>query len=469
MLNPADQGFIDTLTAEVGASLLRPPSEHYLTEPRGKFQGIAGCIVAPRSTEEVAKIVRLCAAHNVGIVPFGGGTGLVCGQVKPDGPAPVVLSLEKLSAIREVSNTENTLVAEAGVTLSAIHEAARNAHRLFPLALASEGSCTAGGFLSTNAGGSYTLRYGNARALCLGLEAVLPNGEIWHGLTPLRKDNMGYDLRDLLIGAEGTLGIITAASLRLFPAPRKSAVALLAVPDPQGALDLLNMAQDTLGEVVSAYELMHRQGFDFLSEALPHLRTPFDTPPEWTILIDIGAPEALDLDTKFSQFLDHAISSSLVLDGWIAQSDKQASEFWNLRESIPVANRAIGAISSHDISLPLSKLPEFIERAETVVNKLGQFRINCFGHAGDGNLHYNVYPPKGGNKADYQNQAPAIMQAIHDLVHEMAGSISAEHGIGRLKADDLEKYGDPAKLAAMRAIKSALDPLGIMNPGAVLK
>ncbi|HBU15516.1 MAG TPA: hydroxyacid dehydrogenase, partial [Gemmobacter sp.] len=403
----------------------------------------------------------------VGIVPLGGGTGLVGGQVMPSGPQPLILSMERMRAIRAIYPRENVVLAEAGCTLAEVQAAAEGVNRLFPLHIASQGSAQIGGNLATNAGGENVLRYGNARDLCLGLEAVLPDGSIHHGLKRLRKDNTGYDLRHLLIGAEGSLGIITAASLKLFPRPVAEGAAILAVPGPEAALDLLALAQDRLAGMVSAFELIHRQGLDFLRETLPDVRQPFATPPEWMVLIDIGLPEGMDPQAALMALAETA--GDLVTDGVIAQSEAQRAEFWALREAIPAGNRKIGAVSSHDISLPLSAIPEFISTAGPALAAIGSFRVNCFGHLGDGNLHYNVFPMPGHARADHDHQREAIKTCVHDIVHAMGGSVSAEHGIGRLKTGDLERYGDPAKLAAMRAIKAALDPLGVCNPGAVLR
>jgi FAD/FMN-containing dehydrogenase len=313
------------------------------------------------------------------------------------------------------------------------------------------------------------LRYGNARDLCLGLEAVLPDGRIWHGLKRLRKDNTGYDLRNLLIGSEGTLGVITAASLRLFPRPRSEAAAFLVVDSPAAALRLLSLARAELGEGITAFELIARQGLDFLRETLPDQRQPFAVPPDWSVLIDVGLHGAQDARAALERVFEAGMDAGLVTDGVLSQSEEQRATFWQTREKIPEANRLIGSVSSHDVSLPLGALPEFIARGPGVVARLGPFRINCFGHLGDGNLHYNVFPPKGESRDTFRHMQGDVQRAIHDLVHEMGGSVSAEHGIGRMKVADLERYGDPAKLAAMRAIKAALDPRGIMNPGAVLR
>lgn len=468
MLNPATPDFLERLEGLLPPATLRAPEPRHLTEPRGKFPAQGAAVALPRSAGEVATILRACGAARVGVVPWGGGTGLVGGQVMGPGPAPVLLSLERMTAIRAVHASENVLVAEAGVTLAAVRGAAEAADRLFPLSLASEGTATIGGNLATNAGGVNVLRWGNARDLCLGLEAVMADGSVWHGLKRLRKDNTGYDLRHLLIGSEGTLGVITAASLRMVPRPAAEGVAFLAVPDPAAALRLLALAGGQLGGMVSAFELIGRTGLEFLAEVMPELRQPFASPPDWMVLLEIGAPQGIDPAAALEGLFEAGAEAGLVSDGVIAQSVAQAAAFWTLRETIPEANRKIGAIASHDISLPLSAIPEFLTRAPQALARLGEWRINCFGHLGDGNLHYNVFPARGRTRADHADDAPRVTEAVHELVHALDGSISAEHGVGRLKVADLARYGDPAKLAAMRAIKAALDPAGILNPGAVV-
>jgi FAD/FMN-containing dehydrogenase len=470
MLNPADAAFAATLAARLPGDVLGTPEPRHLEEPRGRWKGAGGLLARPRTTAEVAGIVRACAAARVGIVPLGGGTGLVGGQVMAGpGPAPLILSLERMRALRAVHAAESVLVGEAGMTLAEVQAAAGAAGRLFGLSIASEGSARLGGILATNAGGVNVLRYGNARALCLGIEAVLPDGSVLHGLKRLRKDNAGYDLKDLLIGAEGTLGVITAASLRLHPLPAATGAALMAVADPAAALELLARAQARLGEGISAFELIGRQGPDFLAETMPEVRQPLAPPPGWMVLIDLGLPEGLDPAAALEALFAEALEAGLVQDGVIAQSEAQRAGFWRLRESIPEANRRIGAISSHDISVPLGRVAEFIGRAGPALARIGDFRINCFGHLGDGNLHYNVFPRPGRSRADHEGDREAIKACVHDLVAALGGSVAAEHGVGRLKVADLERYGDPAALAAMRAIKAALDPAGIMNPCAVLR
>jgi FAD/FMN-containing dehydrogenase len=468
MLNPCDDAFLARLRAELPDGTLAAPDAPHLTEPRARWQGRAGAVALPRSTAEVATIIRACAAARVGVVPWGGGTGLVGGQIMPDGPAPLLLSLERMTALRGAYPAENALVVEAGMILADVQAQAARIGRLFPLSLASEGSCRIGGNLAANAGGTAVLRYGNARDLCLGLEAVLPDGSIFNGLKRLRKDNAGYDLRHLLIGSEGTLGVITAASLRLFPIPAASVVAMLAVPSPAAALDLLSLAQARLGGMVSTFELIHRMGFDFLAETLPDLRPPLNPVPEWQVLVELGLPATIDPEPAMAALYAEFAEAGLVTDGVIATSEAQAASLWHLRESIPEANRRIGAVSNHDISLPLSEIPGFIAEAPAALRPLGAFRINCFGHLGDGNLHWNVFPVQGASRRDHDAVRDWVKEVVHDMVHARGGSVAAEHGVGRLKVADLARYGDPGKLQAMRAIKAALDPQGIMNPGAVL-
>lgn len=439
----------------------------FLEEPRGLWRGRAALVARPASTDEVAAVVRDCAAARVAIVPWSGGTGLVGGQVAPEGPTPVVLSLDRMAAIRSVDLTEGALIAEAGVTLAAVRAAAEGAGRLFPLSLASEGSARVGGLLAANAGGVAVLRYGNARDLTLGIEAVLPDGSVLRGPSTLRKDNAGYDLRHLLIGSEGTLGVITAAALRLFPRPREIATAFCAVPDPAAAGALLNALRDRLGDTVTAFELLSAQGMDFLASHVPEAPRP-PVAGRWFVLVEVSGSEGTQDGLEAA--LAGGLEAGLATDAALAVSGAQRAAFWRIRELTPEANRRVGALASHDVSLPLARIARFIAEGEATVAAIHPaLRINCFGHLGDGNLHYNVFPPAGVAKADIASLRAPVMRAVHDLVHAHGGSVAAEHGIGRLKTGDLERYGDPAKLASMRAIKAALDPAGIMNPGAVLR
>jgi len=467
MLNPCDQSFADALAGRLPEGRIRPAEHRHIEEPRGIWHGRPGPVAQPRSTAEVAEVVRACAEARVGILPWGGGTGLVGAQIKPDGPLPLILSVEKLTAVRGTWPDENVLTVEAGLTLQGVQEAAAAVNRLFPLSLAAEGTATIGGNLATNAGGTAVLRYGNSRDLTLGVEAVLPDGSTFNGLRRLRKDNTGYDLRHLLIGSEGTLGVITAATLKLFPRPDQRVVALLVVPSPGAALRLLRRFEARVGGLVSAFELIARTGLEFLSETGLDRAYPIDPLPEWSVLVELGLPAAMEPEETMAALYEDAAEAGLVLDGVIAASEAQADAIWNIRETLPEANHRVGAVSSHDISLPLEAIPDFFAEGPRRVAAFGDFRINGFGHLGDGNLHYNVFPLRGHSRDEFAGVKIAVKEAVHDLVHEMGGSVSAEHGIGRLKTNDLVKYGDPAKVAAMRAIKAALDPLGIMNPGAV--
>mgnify|MGYP005985063765 CR=1 FL=1 len=467
MLNPADDAFLALLNEAI-PDVAGPIEPRYLEEPRGMVTGQGGVLARPRSTEEVATLVRLCGEHGVAVVPYGGGTGLVGGQVATGATAPLVLSLERMSAVRNVDPVGNTITVEAGMTLAAVQDAADQAGRMFPLSLASEGSCLIGGNLATNAGGVQVLRYGNARDLCLGVEAVMPDGTIHHGLKRLRKDNTGYDLRNLLVGSEGTLGVITAAVLKLVQKPAALTTCFAIVEGPRAAAELLARMQVALDGLVSAFELMSGVGFEFLHETMPEVRTPFEGAPEWMVLAEVGSGVDADMETRMSAVLAAALEDGLICDVVLAQSAAQRDAFWTVRESIPAANKRIGAISSHDISIPQDRIAAFIDEGRTALAPFGPLRLNCFGHLGDGNLHFNVYPPKGNAKADWAHLKRDLMDVVHDLVHAYDGSISAEHGIGRFKADDLQRYGDPAKLTAMRGIKTALDPMGIMNPDVIL-
>lgn len=467
-LNAVSPDFIRKLEASLAADTIRPVEDRYLSELRGKWHGTAGCIALPRNADEVSTILRMANEAGVPVVPYGGGTGLVCGQVSPDGPDPIVLSLERMNAIRSVDPIENVMTVEAGAILHDLHAAAEAKGRLFPLSIASSGTAQIGGNLATNAGGVNVLRYGNTRDLCLGLEVVLPDGRIWNGLSRLRKDNTGYDLKNLFVGSEGSLGVITAASLKLFPRPSQFGTAILAVSGPSEALDLLSLSRDAAGESISGFELMHANGYRFLSETMPHIQLPFSDIPEWSVLIDLGLSGDQDAQSLIETIFSDAFEAELVSDGVIASSIAQRDALWAVRETIPDANRTIGAIASHDVSLPLRALPEFIETATRALAGIGDMRVNCFGHLGDGNLHFNVFPAAGKSRDAYTDLRDAISLCVHDLVHDFNGSVSAEHGVGRMKTADLPRYKDPVALALMADLKRTLDPKGIMNPGVIL-
>jgi FAD/FMN-containing dehydrogenase len=455
-LNAADPSFLNRLEAALPKGRLRDPLEHELDEPRGRGQAIAAAIACPKSVDEVSIILKTCNSEKVGLVPLGGGTGLVMGQGMQTGPMPLMLSVEHMRALRAAYPQENLLVVEAGMVLADVQKSAHDLDRQFPLSLASQGSCQIGGNLAANAGGTGVLRYGNARDLCLGIEAVLADGKIYNGLKRLRKDNSGYDVKNLLIGSEGSLGIITAATLRLYPAHGRLGAAMFAVPSIDAALELYGLAQARLGGMISAFEIISEMSFTFLSETMPDVRVPFAKASAWTVFIDVDLPNEIEPNLALTSLYSAAEDNMLVLDGVIASSLAQRSDFWRLRENIPVANRKVGPVSSHDLSLPLGEIASFIAKAGPALASLGDMRINCFGHLGDGNLHYNLFPALGRTRADYENLRPTIKGLVHGLVASLGGSVSAEHGIGRLK------------LAMMRAVKTALDPNGILNPGVIL-
>ena len=468
-LSPVTGAFLAQLE-EAAPDALRDLSPGYLEEPRGKFRGQAGALVAPASTDQVSAILRLAHEARVPVIPYGGGTGLVSGQIAPELPLPLILSLERMRAIRSVHGPESVLVAEAGATVADVQIAAEEAGLLFPLSYAADGTARIGGALAVNSGGLNVLRYGAARDLCLGLEAVLADGRVFHGLKRLRKDNTGYDLRNLLIGSEGTLGVITAAALRLYPRPAQQTAAYLAVASPEAALSILARAGRLAGETVSAFELISGVAFGFLSDTGLGPRQPFETPPEWMVLMELGTSEGADGAAALEAIFAEALEAGEATDGVIAQSAAQRDAFWALREAVPEANRLIGAVASHDISLPLSELPGFLERAGAALTGLNpRLRVNAFGHLGDGNLHYNIFPPDGQSRADWAHLADDVTRIVHDLCMGCEGSFSAEHGVGRMKVAELERYGDPVKLAVMGQIKTTLDPNGILNPGAVLR
>ncbi len=444
-------------------------AQAYLAEPRGLYNGQAAAVLRPGSTDQVAEILRFCNTHRIGVVPYGGGTGLVGAQVATDGPKPVVLSLERMNMIREVLPQDGAIIAEAGVVLADLQEAAREAGRLFPLSLAAEGTCRIGGNLATNAGGVQVLRYGNARDLCLGIETVMADGSVVSGLKALRKDNTGYDLRNLLIGSEGTLGVITAAALKLFPLPGETVTAMLAVPSPEASVTLLQTLRERLGDGVTAFELIADQGVSFLAEFFPEKADPLEGRPPWRVLIEMTGPADGGLTDRAERVLETLFEKGLATDGVLAANEAQRRHMWWMREMLPECNRRVGSVSSHDISLPLSRIGTFIAEVPAIVARFdSDLRVNCFGHMGDGNLHYNVFPPARRTVSEFRHLSADVRRAIHDLVDGQGGSISAEHGIGRMKTGDLIRYGDPARVAAMRAIKAALDPNGILNPGAVL-
>jgi len=442
----------------------------FLTDWRGRFTGSAQAVLRPGTTGEVADLIKACAAWRVPVVPQGGRTGLVLGSVPDASGTAVLLSLSRLNQVRAVDKVNHTITVDAGCILQTIQEQAAAHGCLFPLSLASEGSCTIGGNLSTNAGGTAVLRYGNTRELCLGLEVVTAQGEVWSGLRGLRKDNTGYDLRGLFIGAEGTLGVITGAVLRLYPQPKASITALVAMTSPRSALDLLTLAQEQCGASLTGFELMSDYALRLVATHFPTLPQPFGVRHAQYVLLEISSSEseahAVDL---LERAIEDALDRDIADDAVVATSLAQSRGLWQVREHISMAQAAAGKNIKHDISLPISRIADFLETTDAAL--LAAFpdcRIVCFGHVGDGNLHYNIAPPDGMAHEDFLANQDAINRIVHDSVDAFAGSISAEHGIGALKRDELVRYKSAVELDMMRAIKSALDPLGIMNPGKVL-
>ena len=442
----------------------------FVTDWRGRFTGKARAVLRPADATEVSLLVRACAEHRVPLVPQGGKTGLVLGSVPDDSGLAVVLSLTRLNRILEVDTTNRTVLVQAGCVLQQIQEAVAEQGLLFPLSLAAEGSCTIGGNLSTNAGGTAVLRFGNTRELCLGLEVVTAQGEIWDGLRGLRKDNTGYDLRDLFIGAEGTLGIITAAVLKLYPQPRAAITALVALGSPRQALDLLMLMQDQCGSSLTAYELMSDFCLRLVARHFPQLPRPFSQAHREYVLLEVSSAESEQHAVGLLEAaISDAIGRGLAGDAVVATTMAQSRGLWQIREHIPLAQAAEGKNIKHDISLPISRIADFIEQTDAqLAASFAGCQVVCFGHLGDGNLHYNVAPGDGESHEHFlANQAP-VNRIVHDNVDAFGGSISAEHGIGALKRDELVRSKSPVELNMMRAIKAALDPLGIMNPGKIL-
>ena len=433
-----------------------------LVEWRGAWRGTTPLLLLPGSVEEVAAVIVICAQTRTPLTPQGGGTGLVGGQI-PQGE--VLLSLDRMRRIRSVDPIEDVLVIEAGATLAAAREAAAGAGRLFPLSLASDGTATVGGAISTNAGGVAVLRYGTMRALVLGVEAVLPDGSILRGLKRLRKDNTGYDLKQLLIGAEGTLGVVTAASLRLFPVLRSRATAMVGVASPAAALRLLALARDESGGLVEAFELMGRLGVALAVRHLPAVRDPLSAPHAWYVLIEIAAGQAGAAEAALERTLEAGLQAGLVEDAAVAQSQAQSHAFWALREGQSAAQKAEGAAWKHDIAVPVGAVPDFIAAASAAAEAVSPgARVVAFGHVGDGNIHFDVLPPRGGDAGAHTEAYPQASRRIHDIATGLGGTISAEHGIGVMKTAEARRLKPAAEIAAMRAIRDALDPGRIMNP-----
>ncbi|MET0483269.1 MAG: FAD-binding oxidoreductase [Aestuariivirgaceae bacterium] len=441
----------------------------YLSEPRQRWHGRAAMVLRPRTTAEVAAILAIADATGTAIVPQSGNTGLVGGQIASASGHEVVLVLDRMTAIRDIDTLNDTLTVEAGVTLAAVQQQALAVDRLFPLSLASEGSCRVGGVLATNAGGVAVLTYGNARNLCLGLEVVLADGRVWSGLNRLRKDNTGYDLKQLFIGSEGTLGVITAAVLRLFPAIRDRATAFAALATPDAALALFTLARDRAASRLTAFELIPRIGLDF---TIRHAgcRDPLAAPAPWYVLIELtDQASSGTLEDSLAAILEQAVERGLVGDAAIAASAAQINDFWRIRESLSEVQKHEGASIKHDVSVPLSNIARFIDDATAAVLAIAPLsRPVPFGHLGDGNIHFNVSQPAGADRARFLGQADQITARIYEVVQALDGSISAEHGIGQMKRALMPRIKSPVELAMMRAVKQALDPKGLLNPGKLL-
>ena len=464
---------LSRLRQVVGAEqVLTAPADTaaYLTDWRGRFTGRAQAVVRPSNASEVAAIVAACAETHTPIVPQGGNTGLAGGATPDTSADAVVLSLKRLNRVRGIDAINGTITVDAGCVLRDVQQAAEAGGRLFPLSLAAEGSATIGGNLSTNAGGTQVLRYGNARELALGLEVVLPSGELWNGLRALRKDNTGYDLRDLFIGAEGTLGVITAACLKTFPLPRSQVTALFALDSVAAALSLLPLAQSLAGPTLTAFEFFSSTCLQLVLRHFPEQRSPLERDHSQYVLLELSDHEDERHAAALLQSIaEQALERRLIADAVIAQSARQGRSLWTLRESISEAQARDGKNIKHDISVPISSIARFIEQTDALLaQRFPGIRMVTFGHLGDGNLHYNVMPPPGTDEGRFFEQQSAIYECVHDQVTLFSGSISAEHGIGQLKREENMRYKSPVEMKLMRALKQTLDPLNIMNPGKVV-
>ena len=468
---PLDQSFRDRILAIVGPAGCISAADDmapYLTEERGLYKGHGALVVRPASTQEVADVVKACAAAQVPIVPQGGNTGLCGGAVSAEGE--IVLNLGRMNKVRAIDPENFTITVEAGCILAHLQDTADDANCLFPLSLGAEGSCQIGGNLSTNAGGVNVLRYGNARDLVLGLEVVLPDGRIWNGLRALGKDNTGYALRQLYVGAEGTLGIITAAVLKLFPKPTDTATALCALADLRQVTKLLNRARALSGDAVTAFELIPRIGFEMCARHIAGVSDPFPDAYPWYVLVEFSSSRPdVSIRSSFDALLEKAFEEETIVNAVVAESEAQAGMLWRMRESLPEATKHEGVSIKHDISVPTSRVPEFIDECTALIEQhFPGSRPVPFGHVGDGNIHFNVSQPLGADAAAYRAKWTDVNRVVHDLVARMNGSISAEHGIGLLKVDEMKHYKEPVEVDLIRRLKQALDPDNLMNPGKVV-
>ncbi|WP_321389143.1 FAD-binding oxidoreductase [Emcibacter sp.] len=444
----------------------------HLVEWRDLYKGETPLLLLPDSTDKVAALVRYCHDNCLTLVPQGGNTGLVGGGIPDESGNEILISLKRLNRVRLRDPLNQTITVESGIILADLQIIAEEMDLYFPLSLASEGTCQIGGNISSNAGGVGVLKYGNTRDLVLGLEVVLPDGQIWDGLTGLRKDNTGYDLKQFFIGSEGTLGIVTAATLKLYPRPLNRQTALLAIPSPQAAIELLTLARKMSGDLITAFEIIPRIGLDFLIRHMD-ATDPLEAAHDWYILMECSSSldrQHLDLENLFQQIMETAMEHELVVDGVIAQSEQQRDSLWSLRENLSEVQKFEGGSIKHDIAVPVSKIPEFLDRATAAVDRtIPGIRPVPFGHIGDGNIHFNLTQPEGADKAAYLARWEEINKVVHDIVDDLDGSISAEHGIGRLKVEELTRYKSPVALDLMRNLKKTMDPINILNPGRIVK
>ena len=443
--------------------------EPYLIEERGIFKGNSALLLKPSNTLEVSNIIKLCNLYNIKIVPQGGRTGLCGGTVPSENGNEIMLSLERMNKILELNKENFTITVEAGCILNNIQVFAEDNNFFFPLSLASEGSCTIGGNLATNAGGINVLRYGMARDLVLGLEVVMANGEIWDNLKSLRKDNRGYNLKHLFVGSEGTLGIITKAILKLFPAPNFVETAIFSVPDPEAAIKLLSLARTASADLLNAYELINRIGLEMVLKNIPNTKKPFNKKYEWYILLEFSSSSKSNLRDQMENLFALALNENIVLDGIIAESKAQRKELWILRDGLNEAQKPEGGSIKHDISVPINNVNKFINKASKAVEEfIPNSRPVTFGHIGDGNIHFNITQPKDMNKNDYLKKWESVNKIVFEIVNNLNGSFSAEHGIGKLKREELKRYNPEVEINLMKTIKNNFDPNNILNPGKIL-
>ncbi len=472
-IDPKHLDALKTIAGDKGYSDNQSEIAPYIEEPRSKFFGKTSLVLFPDNTETVSRILSYCYQNNIKIVPQGGNTGLVGGSIPDQTGNEIVISLKKMNKIREKDTHNHTMTLESGVILADAHQQADSMNSQFPMHIASEGSAMIGGNISSNAGGINVLRYGNTRELVLGLEVVLPNGDIWDGLSGLRKDNTGYDLKQLFIGAEGTLGIITAATLKLYPKAIQKNTAFVAVQNPEAAIELLTLAREISGDCLIAFEILPRIGLDFTIKHMPNCRDPLSEAYEWYILLECATsmdPALMSLELVMEKILEKAMERELIIDGVVPKNENETKALWNLREYMSEAQKFEGGSIKHDVSVPVSKIPQFLNSASSIVcAHIPGIRPVPFGHIGDGNIHFNLSQPVDMDKDEYLAKWEEINRIVHEIVVDFGGSISAEHGIGTLKVHELEHFKSNVDLNIMRAIKKAIDPNNIMNPGRIFR